>query len=221
MGLFGKSPDRDPKTQVTEWTRKIRKEGLALDRQIRSIQREEEKVKRSLREAAKKGDKDVCTIYAKELIRSKKAISKIYTSKAKLNSLQMHMKEQLALVKTTGSLQKSTQVMQAIQALFSVPEFSATMRELSKEMTKAGILEEMMEDNFESLEDTEEIEAEAEEEINAILWEVTAGQIGKAPPAASHALPGVSTPTPVAVSDEEEDTEELEKMQSRLEALRS
>ena len=52
-------------------------------------------MKRSLKEAAKKGDKDVCLVYAKELIRSKKAISKIYTSKAHLNSIQMHMKEQL------------------------------------------------------------------------------------------------------------------------------
>jgi len=59
------------------------------------IQREEEKIKRSLKEAAKKGDKDVCRVYAKELVRSKRAINKIYTSKAHLNSIQMHMKEQL------------------------------------------------------------------------------------------------------------------------------
>lgn len=61
------------------------------------IKREEEKIKRSLKEAAKKGDKDVCRIYAKELIRSKKAVSKIYASKAHLNSIQMHMQEQLGL----------------------------------------------------------------------------------------------------------------------------
>ena len=60
-----------------------------------AIKREEEKIKRSIKEAAKKGDKDVCRIYAKELVRSKKAITKIYTSKAHLNSIQLHMKEQL------------------------------------------------------------------------------------------------------------------------------
>lgn len=62
---------------------------------FKGIKREEEKIKRSLKEAAKKGDKDVCRIYAKELIRSRKAISKIYSSKAHLNSIQMHMQEQL------------------------------------------------------------------------------------------------------------------------------
>lgn len=60
-----------------------------------AIQREEEKVKRSLKEAATKNDKQVCTILAKEIIRSRKTISKIYTSKAHLNSVQMQMKNQL------------------------------------------------------------------------------------------------------------------------------
>jgi len=225
MGLFGKSPERDPKTQVTEWTRRIRKESLALDRQIRSIQREEEKIKRSLKEAAKKGDKDICLVFAKELVRSKKAISKIYTSKAHLNSIQLHMKEQLAILITAGSLQKSTQVMQAVQALLRVPEVAGIMRDFSKEMMRAGILEEMMEETFEGLEDTEEIEEEAEDEIQGILWEVTAGQLGKAPAAANHALPGVSTPAAATSSRvpvvEDEDDDELETMNSRLQALRS
>lgn len=62
---------------------------------ILAIQREEDKVKRSLKEAAKKGDKGVCTILAKEVIRARKAISKINTSKANLNSIQLQMKNQL------------------------------------------------------------------------------------------------------------------------------
>ena len=62
------------------------------------IQREEEKVKRSLREAAKKGDKDVCLILAKEILHARKAISKIYTSKAHINSISMQMKNQLGVL---------------------------------------------------------------------------------------------------------------------------
>ncbi|ODN06205.1 Charged multivesicular body protein 3 [Orchesella cincta] len=220
MGLFGKSTPVDPKVQVTEWRKKIRRESTALDRQINGIRREEEKIKRSVKEAAKKGDRDVCRIYAKELVRSRKAISKIYVSKAHLNSIQMHMQEQLAILKTSGSLQKSTQVMQAVSALIKIPEVAATMRELSKEMMKAGIMEEMINDTFESLEDQEELEEAADEEIDNILWEVTAGQLGRAPAAGKEALP-TPTPSAAAAESDEEDEEELEKMQSRLEALRS
>jgi len=42
MGLFGKSKAPDPKEQVNEWCRKIRKEGNGLERQIRQIQRGEQ-----------------------------------------------------------------------------------------------------------------------------------------------------------------------------------
>lgn len=61
----------------------------------KDIQREEEKVKRSIKDAAKKGQKDVCIILAKEMIHSKKAVNKLYASKAQMNSVLLSMKNQL------------------------------------------------------------------------------------------------------------------------------
>jgi len=60
-----------------------------------AIQREEEKVKRSLKDAAKKGDKDVCRILAKEVVRAKKSVSKIHAAKAQLKSVEYNMNQQL------------------------------------------------------------------------------------------------------------------------------
>lgn len=110
--------------------------------------------------------------------------------------------------------------MQAMQALVRLPEVAATMRELSREMMKAGILEEMMEETFESMEDTDEMEEEAQSEVDKVLWEITEGKLGEAP------LPPVETkerePAASLPADEEEEEEgELEEMASRLEALRS
>lgn len=42
----------------------------------------------------------------------------------------------IALLRVAGSVQKSTEVMKAMQNLIKVPEIQATMRELSKEMMK-------------------------------------------------------------------------------------
>ncbi|XP_055504987.1 charged multivesicular body protein 3-like isoform X1 [Leucoraja erinacea] len=223
MGLFGKSQERPPKDLVSEWSTKIRKEMRVIDRQIRDIQREEEKVKRSVKDAAKKGQKDVCIILAKEIVRSKKAVNKLYASKAQMNSVLMSMKNQLAVAKVTGALDKSTEVMKAMQNLVKIPEIQATMRDLSKEMMKAGIIDEMLEDTFESMEDEDEMEEAAEMEIDKILFEVTAGALGKAPSKVTDALP---EPEPelkgaTAASDEGEAEEEIEEMQSRLAALRS
>jgi charged multivesicular body protein 3 len=62
-----------------------------------AIQREEEKVKRSLKDAAKKGDKDVLRILAKELVQSRKAISKIHCAKAQIKSVEYSMTQQLGI----------------------------------------------------------------------------------------------------------------------------
>ena len=79
MGLFGKRPD--PKTQVREWSSKLRAEQNKIERQINQIKREEEKVAASLKQAAKKGDKESCRVLAKEVVGARKSVTKMYSSK--------------------------------------------------------------------------------------------------------------------------------------------
>ena len=59
------------------------------------IQTEEMKVKKSIKDAAKRGQMDVAKILAKEVVQSKKAVSKLYASKAQMNSVVMSMQQQL------------------------------------------------------------------------------------------------------------------------------
>ncbi|XP_069601036.1 charged multivesicular body protein 3 isoform X3 [Ranitomeya imitator] len=207
--------------QVNEWSLKIRKEMRVLDRQIRDIQREQEKVKRSIKDTAKKGNREACVILAKEVVQSKRAVNKLYASKAHMNSVLMSMKNQLAVLRVSGSLQKSTEVMKAMQNLVKIPEIQATMRDLSKEMMKAGIIEEMLEDTFEGMEDQDEMEEEAEREVDKILFEITAGALGKAPSKVTDALPEAIEDGATAAAESDEEEEDLEAMQSRLAALRS
>ena len=59
--------------------------------------------------------------------------------------------------------------MEAMQSLVKIPEIQDTMKELSKEMMEAGIIEEMLEDTFESMDDQDEMEAAAETENDKII----------------------------------------------------
>ncbi|KAL5283102.1 CHMP3 family protein [Megaselia abdita] len=224
MGLFGKSQQKDPKEQVNEWTSKIRKEGYQLDRQIRSIQREEEKVKRTLKQSAAKGDKESCVILAKEIVRARKSINRIHTSKAHLNSIQLQMKNQLATLRVAGSLQKSTEVMQAMQRLVKYPELAGIMQDMSKEMMRAGIIEEMLEETMDSIDESEEMEEEAQSEIDKVLWEITEGKLGEAPLPPEATVASTSSKyqeVEEEENDEEEAENELKEMQTRLASLRS
>lgn len=116
--------------------------------------------------------------------------------------------------------------MQAMQNLVRYPELAGIMRDMSKEMMKAGIIEEMLDETMESLEDTEEMEEEAAKEVDKVLWEITDGKLGEAPLPPQELAAAEKTKTPaVAVAaddvEDDDDEEDLQEMQSRLASLRS
>lgn len=228
MGLFGKTTQKSPKDQCREWTTKLRKQGYLLDREVRKIENEEFKIQKDLKAAAKKGDRDVCFILAKELIRSKKAKSRIHAAKSQINSISMVIQEQMATVKMAGSLQKSTEVMKNMQSLISVQNISATMQDLSREMMKTGIIGEMMDEAIEEAIDEDPIEEEAQAEVDKIMSELNIETGEKmtnapstAPAAAKQAQQEATTSKEANEAQEVEDDEDIKKMQRRLEQLKS
>ncbi|KAJ1497398.1 Charged multivesicular body protein 3, partial [Coelomomyces lativittatus] len=129
-----KSPT--PEQQVKKWQHSLRTQARHLDRQLRNIDVEEQKVKRSLKEAGKKGNKVICHQLAKELVRSRKAKERIHTSKAQLNSVSMQLSHQLAHLKLAGSLKKSTEVIHLVNSLVKLPAIQSQMQEMASEMMK-------------------------------------------------------------------------------------
>lgn len=80
----------------------------------------------------------------------------LYASKAHMNSVLKGTKNQLVVWKwLVPSLQKSTEVIKATQT-------QGTIQELSKEILKTEIMEEVVEDTFESTDVLEEMEEGAE-----------------------------------------------------------
>ncbi|ORY06071.1 charged multivesicular body protein 3 [Basidiobolus meristosporus CBS 931.73] len=206
--ILGRPPP--PEEMVRKWRQSIRAQERTLDRQIRGIESEEVKIKRSMKQLAKKKDITNCKMLAKELVRSRKQKDRIHTSKAQLNSILMQLQQQLATLKVAGSLQKSTEVMTLVNRLVKLPEISQTMETMAMEMTKAGIMEEMIGDTLDAFED-EDIEEEADEEVNKVLFQVTEGLLGEATPVGA----------PLQSEAEPEEEPELDEMQARLSALRA
>ncbi|KAL6055064.1 hypothetical protein STEG23_035307 [Scotinomys teguina] len=114
------------------------------------------------------------------------------------------MKNQLSVLRVAGFLQKSTEVMKVMHNLMKIPEIWATIQELSKDMMKVGISEEMLEDTFESMDDQEEMEEATEMEIDRILFEITIGALGKAPSKVTDNLPEPESSGATAASEERE-----------------
>merc|ERR1712065_70005 len=126
MGLFGKK--LTPKEQVREWKRGMRRQQRQIQRQITGIMREQKKAEHEMRQAAKNGDTTSAKILAREYVRANKAITRLHTSKAQMNSVIMSMEANLAMAKVTGCLQASTEVMASMNSLVRVREIRASCR---------------------------------------------------------------------------------------------
>ena len=159
----------------------------------------------------------VLRIFARELIRVRKQSNRLHTSKAQLNSVQMQVNEAFSVRKIEGSIKASTGIMKDVNSLVRLPELTGTMRELSSELMKAGIIEEMVDDTLMDTEGLEEDE-EAEEEVDKVLSDILKDRL-PASKAKEDELPSVAQP---AEEEEEDDQEEmLAQMRGRLEALKS
>ena len=173
------------------------------------IETAELKVKKAIKDAVKTGHVSSAKLLAKEMARSRKAKERLVTSKAQLNSVSMQIKTNMATQRVAASMQKSAEMAAVMNSVINVKEISETMRTMSREMEKAGLIEEMMDDMFEDL-DGSDIEEEADEAIEQVLTEIL-GEGG---------LVGTSTPT-AAVAEPEpvKEDKDVAAMQARLAAL--
>ncbi|CAL8115930.1 unnamed protein product [Orchesella dallaii] len=172
---FGRS---DVEVKILEWKKKLELESTSLDIKIKGLLKLEEILQRSIKETVTKGNLFMCRIYAKQILRSHPVVCKMQASKVHLDSIQQQLQKQLDHLKTSESIQKTNQIMKGILSLIRFPDFAPTMRQLSKDLLKVGILSER---NFEILvaESLEEeiYEEAAAEDLDKIIREVTAGKL--------------------------------------------
>lgn len=210
----------DPAEQKRKCDQLIRKNVRALDRDISNMKVLESKTRNYILQASKRAERNPAQAkqarqeartFAKELVGIRKQAGRLHTSKAQLQSVQMQVNEAYSIRKIEGSLKVSTGIMKDINTLIKLPELSGTMQELSQELMKAGIIEEMVGDMLPDDELLGEDE-EAEAEVEAVLGEVLKGKLG-----------AIDQEMPALPSEEveENETEDLEQMRGRLEALKS
>lgn len=203
----------------------IRSNIRKLDRDIAANKQNEIKIKNLIIQADKRAQRDPSRAkqaqkevrdFAGELVRQRRASARTVTSKAQLNSVQMQVNEAFAVRKIEGSIRASVGIMKDLNTLIRLPEMAHTMRELSTELMKAGIIEEMVED---ILPEDGDMLMEDEGEVDKVLGEILKDK--KEP-----SLPVAPVPEPQKPQEEEEEEEEnaeamMDQMRNRLDALRS
>ncbi|KAF8477068.1 Snf7-domain-containing protein [Kalaharituber pfeilii] len=203
----------DPATQLRKCNQLIRANARQLDRHISQLKQLEAKTKNMIITTSRRKNVQAkeTRLLARELVRIRRQSARLSTSKAQLESVGMQVNEAFSVRKIEGSIRASTSVMKDVNSLVRLPELTGTMRELSMELVKAGIIEEMVQDSLPE-EDLEELDEEAESEVDKILGEILDKKLkdtGRVPDA--------------QIEEPEVEPQEvvLEGMRERLEALKS
>jgi charged multivesicular body protein 3 len=205
----------------------IRSNTRQLDRDISQLKSLESKTRQLIVNASRRAQRNPSQAkqataetktFARELLRIRKQNTRLTTSRAQLQSVQMQVNEAFSVRKIQGSLKKSTGIMKDVNTLVRMPELNNTMRQLSTELVRAGIIEEIVDDalpNDELLDD--ELE-EADAEVDKVLQEVLQGKLSKAEPVRAEQPVEEEAPAEAEFEDQEAT---LEQMRGRLEALKS
>lgn len=224
--MFGPSPEE----QQRKCKSLLRSNNRKLERDLAGLKAVESKTRGLIVAASKRAQRNPSQakqasqetrIFARELIRVRRQQARLTTSKATLNSVGMQVEEAFGMRKINASIKNSVGIMKDVNALVALPEITGTMRELSQELVKAGIIEEMVGDSMPDSELLEGEDDEAEAEVDKILGEVLRDRV-QTPAAQVPVEPVEPIQTRPEAEEEDEDPEAmLAQMRGRLEALKS
>ncbi|EEF38648.1 neuroendocrine differentiation factor, putative [Ricinus communis] len=208
-------PKPNPQQQLRDW---------------QHIQREEKSVQKAIRDAAKRND-----MGSAKKMKVNLGIMQCSNVQGEGEAAMQEASCTWALLlvvvrtiaRTVGHLSKSAEVMKLVNNLMKAPEVAATMQEFSKEMTKAGVIEEFVNDAVDNALDSEDIEEEIEEEVDKVLTAIAGETAAQLPEAVRKERVKQSAGTARRAEEEEaiaegaDDEEELEELRARLAKVRS
>lgn len=154
-----------------EWKASIDKQKRELDRDIRAMQQSETRTQREIQAQARAGQMASARSMALELVRSRKARTRLQKVKTQMTAVQNKLTESIAMANLSGSIKKSTDLMRMMNCLVNLPQLRASMQEMSKEMQRMELISESIDDTMEMM-DEDDVEEEVDEAVDEIMDEL-------------------------------------------------
>ena len=167
--LFGKR--KTPQEMMREQQRLVNRSIREIDRERVALQNNEKKTIIEIKKLAKQGQIPAAKILAKDLVRTRSYITKMYTMRAELQAVSM----QLTTMKTTAAMNQAmagaTKAMMRMNAKMNLPAMQKITMEFQKQSEMMGMKEEMISDTLDDMAGDDEDE-ETEDVINQTLEEI-------------------------------------------------
>lgn len=207
MSSWFKKPDA--KAQMRENNRNLRRANRDLGSDRRELERKERGLENEIKKAAKLGQKETCTVLAKQLVRLRKQKSASLGMSSKLTSIAAQNNHIHSMGTMSQVMGQTVSTMKTMEKQMPVERLSKNMKEFQIAQEKLGISEEIMNNTLDDILD----EYGDEEEQNAIVNQVL-DEIGIECQSQLAALP--KAPSSIASSSKPLSDNDIESVLARL-----
>jgi len=185
----------EAKMKVKEWQWQLKMEAKTLDREIKRIKSDEFKLQKKLSAEAQKGNTQHVQQLARSIVRSRKAVARLESTKVTMNDINLQLTTCAAAMSMKNAMRVSADAMRGMNGATSIQDIAVAVEDLQRERAQGIMVEESIEEAFQN----EEEEEEAALEVQKLLEELELDRIGLL--ASAGPSPGAARPSAAAGAD--------------------
>ncbi|CEQ42252.1 SPOSA6832_04056 [Sporobolomyces salmonicolor] len=171
--LFGRT--KTPAERLRQHQRALQKAQRELDRERSKLEAQEKKLVMDIKNGARKGEMSSCKVMAKDLVRTRRYISKFYSMKTQLQAVSLRLQSLRSNQQMAEAMKGATKAMSLMSRQMNLPQIQRILQEFEKESSMMDMKEEMMGD---AIDDAMEDEGEGEEEEGDRILDEVLAEIG-------------------------------------------
>ena len=175
--LFGQR--KSPADIMKQYQRQIKKSIRELDRERTSLERQEKKLMSDIKKAAKDGHMDSAKIMAKDLVRTRGYIKKMYKMSSNMSAISLRLQTMSSSAQMAKCMGGVTKAMRRMNGKMNMPQMSKIMMEFEKQNEVMGMKEEMMDDAMDDAFADDDDDEEEEKVLGAIFQELGIAELNK------------------------------------------
>mmetsp|Transcript_10839 Transcript_10839/g.16498 ORF Transcript_10839/g.16498 Transcript_10839/m.16498 type:complete len:235 (-) Transcript_10839:95-799(-) len=179
--VFG--PQKTLKEIVRENQRMINKSIRELDREIKNLERNAKKLEGDIKKAGKENQYTAAKVMAKDLVRTRRNISRFIEMKSHLNGVSMKLLTVKSQDAMASAMRGVTKALTTMNKQVSVPGLQKIMMDFARENEKSELVQESIGDALDDAMEEDGAEEEEELVVSQVLDELGIQQMEGVPDA--------------------------------------
>ena len=175
--LFGSS--KTPAEKMKEYQRSMKKSIRGNGPRAHGPRAGEKKLMADIKKEAKAGRNDSAKIMARDLVRTRGYIKKMYKMKSHMEAISLRLTTMQSTQQMAQAMKGVTKVMGKMNAKMNMPQIQSIMMEFEKQNEVMGMKEEMMDDAMDDAFADDDDDEEEEKVLGAIFQELGIAELNK------------------------------------------